>query len=91
VLRRSFDQAARDQRAEVYVAEQLAGTWYTAGGDDVFRWREDEFWIPANLTRARSSVDIRLEVGSASWNAFEYRAYALAPGRAASKSRGSQQ
>ena len=78
VLRRLFDQALRDQRADVYVGDQFAGTWYTSGGDDAFRWREDEFWIPAALTRDRAQLDMRLEVRSARWNAFDYRVFTLA-------------
>jgi hypothetical protein len=77
VLRRLFDQAMRDQRADVYVADQFAGTWYTAGGDEAFRWREDEFWIPAELTRDRAQLDVRLEVRGAGWNAFDYRVFTL--------------
>jgi hypothetical protein len=78
VVRRLFDQAVRDQRAEVYVDSTHAGTWYAAGGDDTFRWREDEFWIPADLTRGQDELEIRLEVRSPSWNAAQYRAFKLA-------------
>jgi Protein of unknown function (DUF2961) len=77
VLRRGFDQAARDQHAEVYVDGVLAGSWYSAGGNDLFRFREDEFWIPAELTRDRAQLSIQLVVRSRDWNAYGYRVFAL--------------
>lgn len=77
VLRRVFDQALRDQRAEVFVDDVSAGLWHAAGGNDAFRWREDEFWIPSELTRDRSAVTVRLDVKSPTWNAAEYRVFAL--------------
>jgi hypothetical protein len=79
VLRRSFDQATADQRVDVYVEGQLAGAWYAAGGSSVFRWREDEFWIPSELTRGRSRLNVRLVVRGPTWNAYEYRAFSLMP------------
>jgi hypothetical protein len=78
VLRRLFDQAKPNQRADVFVNGTLAGTWYSAGGDAASRWREDEFWIPAALTRNHDKLDIRLVVsGPISWNASQYRVFAL--------------
>ncbi|HKP62909.1 MAG TPA: glycoside hydrolase family 172 protein [Polyangiales bacterium] len=77
VLRRQFDQSVRDQLADVYVDGALAGRWYSAGGNDAIRWREDEFWIPAELTRERDVLDVRLQVVHGPWNAAEYRAFAL--------------
>jgi Protein of unknown function (DUF2961) len=77
VIRRMFDQASRDQRAEVYVNGAFAGVWYSAGGSDRFRWREDEFWVPAEQVRGRSDLRIQLNVHSAQWSAYEYQAFTV--------------
>lgn len=77
VLRRQFDQSVRDQLAEVYIDGALAGRWYSPGGNDAFRWRDDEFWISPELTRDRDRINVRLKVVRGSWNAAEYRTFAL--------------
>lgn len=61
VLRRMLDQRTFNQRAEVYVDGAHAGTFLTAGGNVVHRWKETDFMIPASFTRGKSTITVRLE------------------------------
>jgi hypothetical protein len=91
-LRRVLDYGIANQRANVYVDGQRAGTWYTAGsfsGADrdghVRRWREEELPLPPSLTVGKSSVQIEMRfVPTASppdsaWTEFSYQLYSFVP------------
>src|SRR5439155_3782554 len=89
-LRRKFDYGSPNQRANIYIDGQFAGTWYTAGyfnGADadghVRRWREEEFPLPISLTANKSSVVVRVEFVPTSdppnqnWTEFRYQMYSF--------------
>ena len=77
-LRRLSDQQQPRQCARVWVDGQEAGVWYLADSNPHKRWIEDEFEIPAELTRGKSVLSIRIvpearEEGSpVSWNEAAY-------------------
>ena len=87
-LRRTFDYCVSNQRANIYVDGQFAGTWYSAGGSDRTDidghrrcWRDEEFPLPPSLVMGKSAVKIRVEFVSTSdpqntaWTAFSYQMY----------------
>jgi hypothetical protein len=90
-LRRTLDSCIANQRATVRVDGQYAGIWYSPGGspgagyDGHDRcWRDDDFLLPPDLTRAKTSVTIQLTAGSAGteWTASDYRLYSFIPAAA---------
>ncbi len=89
-LRRKFDSAIANQRANLYVDGQFAGVWYTAGASNrtdsdghARRWREEEFPLPAAMTTGKSAVTIRVEFVATSdppnttWSEFHYQMYSF--------------
>lgn len=89
-LRRKFDSAVANQRANVYVDGQFAGVWYSAGlsnrtdGDGhARRWREEEFPLPSAMTAGKSVVTISIEFVPTSdppdtaWTEFRYQMYSF--------------
>jgi hypothetical protein len=80
-LSRIMDHGVANQKANVYVNNTLAGTWYTGGDNQFHKARYDSFEIPANLTAGKSSITIKIQfVSSANdWNEFVYDAYAHVP------------
>jgi hypothetical protein len=87
-LRRTFDSCVANQRAAVLINGQFAGTWYDAGvspgrGVDGHPrcWRDEDFPLPASLTRGKSSVTISLRFVPTSnppdseWTATTYQMY----------------
>jgi hypothetical protein len=89
-LRRTFDYCVPNQRADVYIDGQFAGTWYNAGvssrvdTDGHMRcWREDEFPLPAALTVGKSSVSVRIgfvptaDPPNHAWTEFRYQMYSF--------------
>ncbi|MBF0432554.1 MAG: DUF2961 domain-containing protein [Fibrobacteria bacterium] len=79
IIRRMYDQKEVLQHAEVSVNGEGAGTWYTAGGNAYFRWREDEFMIPASITSGKSSLQIEIthKEGTPDWSSFRYQVFSL--------------
>jgi len=79
ILRRRLDQGVANQEANVYVNGVLVGPWYRAGGNTVFRWRDDDFMIPASYTSATNALQIKLQFLSSfvDWNEFYYSLYSL--------------
>jgi hypothetical protein len=91
-LRRTYDAASSNQRADVYVDGHLAGTWYNAGGfsetDRVGvarRLVDDEFPLPPALIAGKASIHIELRnhpvagLSSGPWTATHYEIYSLVP------------
>jgi len=89
-LRRTFDDCVTDQRANIYLDGNFAGTWYDAGasngvGVDGHRrcWRDEDFPLPASLTAGKSSVNVRVvflpttDPRNSDWTAFRYSLYSF--------------
>jgi len=89
-LRRTFDYCVPDQRANVFIDDHFAGTWYSAGGShsidvDGHRrcWRDEEFPLPASLTEGKTSVTVRIvfvpttDPQNTNWTAFRYQMYSF--------------
>ncbi len=83
-LRRTFDSCVANQRAEVYVDGQFAGTWYDPGvssrpGIDGHPrcWRDEDFLLPASLTAGKRTVTISLRATAhnTAWTAAGYQMY----------------
>lgn len=89
-LRRTFDDCVANQRANIYLDGNFAGTWYNAGasngmGVDGHRrcWRDEDFPLPASLTAGKSSVNVRIAFTPATdpqnseWTAFHYSMFSF--------------
>lgn len=89
-LRRTFDSCLPDQRADIYVDGQFAGTWYDAGVSSRLGvdgrprcWRDEDFPLPASLTAGKTSVTVSLRFvathypQNSAWTAAEYQMYAF--------------
>lgn len=81
ILRRQFDQSIARQAANVFVDGALVGTWYYAGSNTYYCWRDSEFMIPASYTAGKSSIQVRIQFLSSvvDWNEFDYWIYSLIP------------
>ena len=77
ILRRRFDQGIFNQQAQVLVNGAPVGIWYHARGNSTFRWREDDFLIPAVFTSGKSFITITIQFISSDldWNEFHYWVY----------------
>lgn len=76
-IRRTSDQREGRQCAEVYVdGEKVFPQWYVADSNPCKRWLDDEFEIPASMTRGKDSLHIRIcpveAGGKVSWNESKY-------------------
>jgi hypothetical protein len=89
-LRRTLDDCTPNQRANVYIDNRFAGTWYDAGASrglaiDGHRrcWRDEDFPLPAALTAGKSSVQVRFvfqpttNPQNSDWTAFRYSMYSF--------------
>jgi hypothetical protein len=78
-LRRRLDQNGSRQSAEVYVDGKPAGTWYHADQNPYLRWFDSELDLPAELTRGKRSLEIRLvvrkEEGYGPFTDFRYEVF----------------
>lgn len=81
VLRRRFDYGGSNQQATVYVDDQEVGRWFSSGRNLQKRWREEDFVIPAEFTRGKSSLSIRMVpiVQPSPWTEYYYAAFAIKP------------
>jgi hypothetical protein len=81
VLRRRFDYNDLNQQANIFVDGQLVGRWFSAGQNQSKRWRDEDFPIPANFTKGKSTVRVRVEVvvEPAPWSEFHYTVFSLNP------------
>ena len=61
-IRRRLDQEVPCQGARVYVDGRDAGTWYWGYRNEFLRWYEQDFDLPAGLTRGKSVLSIRLDL-----------------------------
>ncbi len=81
-LTRITDQNLSYQTAKVYIDGTLAGTWIEPWNNPDFRWLDDVFEIPGNLTKGKRAITIRLVpvtgfTGTAAWTAAHYEVSAL--------------
>lgn len=60
-LVRRIDQAQGRENVNVRVNDQDAGTWYTPDKNIYKRWRDTVFELPAELTKGKTSLTIKLE------------------------------
>lgn len=85
-LRRTFNSCVANQRADVYLDGQFAGTWYDPGvspgrGIDGHPrcWHDEDFLLPASLTSGKTSVTVRLnfipthDPHNSAWTAADYQ------------------
>ncbi len=89
-LRRTFDYCIPNQRASVTINGHFAGTWYNAGSATSTNhpglqrcWREEDFPLPASLTKGKTAINIHISFlptsnpPDHSWTAFRYRLYSF--------------
>ncbi|HLG63923.1 MAG TPA: DUF2961 domain-containing protein [Ktedonosporobacter sp.] len=89
-LRRTFNDCVANQRANVYLDNTFAGTWYDAGASNRFGidghqrcWRDEDFPLPPALTAGKSAVTVRIdfvrttEPQNSDWTAFRYQLYSF--------------
>lgn len=79
LLRRTGDQAAAYQSVAVKVNGHDAGVWTQPLGNTWHRWLEDEYLLPASLTRGKPWVTVTLipAEGAPAWTAARYDAVSL--------------
>lgn len=76
-LTRRMDAQIADQKAKVYVDNQLVGEWYTPGKSDQPVYRNVDFYIPGGFTKNKSEITVKVEFvdSQIDWNEFYYWAY----------------
>ena len=81
-LVRRLDYGIANQEANIFVDGALVGTWFDAGGDGSYRWRDDSFDIPSSFTAGKSSITVKVAFMSSSldWNEFYYWIYSTVGG-----------
>lgn len=79
VLRRTSDQQAGYQAAEVYVNGTDAGQWQEPLANPNNRWLDDIYQLPASLTSGQHQLQLQIVPvsGSPAWSAAGYTALAL--------------
>ncbi|HZO71998.1 MAG TPA: DUF2961 domain-containing protein [Ktedonobacteraceae bacterium] len=89
-LRRTFNDCVANQRANVYLDNAFAGTWYDAGASNRIGidghqrcWRDEDFPLPPALTAGKSSVTVRIDFvrttdpQNSDWTASRYQLYSF--------------
>lgn len=89
-LRRTYDTASTNQRADVYVDGVYAGTWYNAGQFSPVdpaglkrQLMEDEFPLPGSLLAGKRTIKVELRnhpvagLPSGLWTAARYQLYSM--------------
>jgi len=78
-IRRRSDQRISRQKADVYVNDNFAGTWYDPQSNDILRWYDSEFDIHPKFTKNQKSVNIKLIVNKSNnmynFTDFNYRIF----------------
>jgi cell division septation protein DedD len=78
-LARILSLGTGNQKARVYVDGELAGTWFNGGSNATNPAHYSYLELPPALTRAKLSIQVRIEYMSADrgdpWNEFRYLAY----------------
>jgi hypothetical protein len=81
-LTRISDQNLSYQTADVYIDGKLAGMWVEPWNNPDYRWLNDVFEIPGNLTQGQKAIDVQIvpmtgETGTSVWTAAQYEATSL--------------
>ena len=81
-LTRIADQNLSYQTANVYINGSLAGLWVEPWNNPDYRWINDVFEIPGNLTQGQKAINVQIvpmtgETGTSVWTAAQYEATAL--------------
>jgi hypothetical protein len=76
-LAKIFDIGIGNQKAQVFVDDLPAGTWFSAGKNTTYRASLDIFEIPPDLTLGKSSITVKIQFVSSDmdWNEYQYKAY----------------
>ncbi|MBE9375642.1 DUF2961 domain-containing protein [Saccharopolyspora sp. HNM0983] len=76
-VRRLGDQEQAYQAVDVRIDGQPAGRWSQPLGNPFHRWLEDDFDVPAELTRGKSEVQVELVpvADAPPWAAAHYRVF----------------
>lgn len=79
MLRRTSDQAAGYQSADVDVDGTVVGNWLQPRGNPIHRWLDDTYLLPPAATAGKSQITITLTpvAGAPPWTASRYRVEAL--------------
>jgi hypothetical protein len=78
-LRRTFDSCVGNQRADVYLDGNFAGTWYNPGTTTGRCWSDNDFPLPKTLTADKQSVTIRIVPIANEWTAARYQTFSFIP------------
>jgi Protein of unknown function (DUF2961) len=81
-LTRISDQNLSYQTADVYIDGKLAGMWVEPWNNPDYRWLNDVFEIPGNLTQGQKAINVQIvpmtgETGTSVWTAAQYEATSL--------------
>ena len=80
-LRRRLDQESPRQMARVTIDGKFAGDWTHGYHNEHLRWYDLDFDIHPDLTRGKSSIDVKLEVvtgeGRGDFTDFRYEVYSF--------------
>lgn len=84
MLRRLMWHAHANQAAEVRVDDRLVGVWQDGGKNfqnetdlKPMLWRETACFLPADFTRGKSAITVKLKITSPLWNEFKYEIFTL--------------
>ena len=77
VLVRGLNYAYENQEAKVYVNDEFAGTWLTAGKNESKTWREDLFIIPPEYTSGKENIHIKMIPLRDTWSEMYYHIHVL--------------
>ena len=73
----SFTSLMASNRARILVDGRSAGFIHYPDDNRVDRWRQADVILPANFTKGKSSIQIRIEPFEGSYNAFTYEAWTI--------------
>lgn len=78
-IKRLFDYKLKNQTADIYVDDDLVGTWLSNGSNSTKRWREEFIMIPADFTTGKSKITIKIDTptGEFKWSEFKYWVYTV--------------
>lgn len=75
-LLRTFDYSFKNQTADVFVNDQLVGTWLIAGSNPIQQFRDDYFSIPAIFTQNKTQIKVKI-VAKNTWASLYYKVFTL--------------
>jgi hypothetical protein len=84
ILRRRLDQLTFGQRAAVTIDSTPLGIWLTAGVNNLKRYADSDFFIPASVSAGHSTLHVHLDIlspepaapagANSGWTDFDYLA-----------------